>query len=271
MDINVSEWLNLLVRWFHIIAGITWIGQTYLFNWMERRLTPATGPGRDNVMGQLWMVHGGGFYLVEKQREPELMPRLLYWFKWESALTWISGFLLLVIVYWTGGVLVDLQSGISEAGGIAISVSVLVAGWVGYNMVWRSPLGRNEIVGAAVSWLLVVGLVQLLNGRLSSRAAYLHVGAMFGTIMAANVWLRILPAQRQMLAATKAGDAVDMTLAARARQCSKHNTYLSVPLIAIMISNHFPTATYGSHDSALVLGGLTLVGWGAAKVMRDVL
>jgi uncharacterized membrane protein len=178
--------------------------------------------------------------------------------------------LLLIVVYWTGGILVDVQSGLSDAAGIAISVGVLLAGFAVYTAIWRSPLGRSDAVGAAVALALVVALVYWLTGRLTARAAFLHVGAVFGTIMAANVWMTILPAQRHMLAATKAGREPDMALAARARRCTKHNTYMSVPLILLMISNHFPTATYGHSASPLVLAVLILVGWGGAKLMRDV-
>ncbi|MBI4057156.1 MAG: urate hydroxylase PuuD [Elusimicrobia bacterium] len=270
MDLSqINEWLNLIVRWFHVVAGITWIGQTYLFNWMEKTLTPPEDSrSRKNIAGELWMVHGGGFYLVEKQKVPEIMPKTLHWFKWEAALTWISGILLLIIVYYMGGLMVEPDSRVSEAAAIGIGVGVLVMGWIAYNLLWRSPLGKNEVLGATLCLFLVMGLTYELSHLLSPRAAYMHIGAMFGTIMAANVWMIILPAQTKMIAATKVGKTPDRSLAARAKRCSKHNTYMSIPLIFLMISSHFPTASYGSDYNWVILGGLILLGWGAARLMR---
>ncbi len=274
----------MAARWFHVVLGITWIGQTYLFNWLERRLTPPADPeAKENVAGELWMVHSGGFYLVEKQAAPEIMPRTLHWFKWESALTWISGMVLLFIVYYLGGALLESDSTLGPAAATGLGLGVLVGGFAVYELLWRSPLGRNEVVGAALSLLLVLGLAYALASVFSGRAVYMHVGALFGTIMTANVWMRILPAQRRMLAAAKGEghrlpkdrDKVrrgkgehDPALAARARQATKHNTYMSVPLIVLMIGSHFPVSTYGSGQPWLVLGVLILVGWGAAKFMR---
>jgi len=270
MDPYISEWLNLLVRWFHVIAGITWIGQTYLFNWMERRLTPPdNAEAKSNISGELWMVHGGGFYLVEKQKFPEIMPHTLHWFKWEAALTWISGILLLTIVYYLGGAQLEFDSEISEAAGVGIGIGTLLLGWLVYDLLmWRSPLGVHELSAGVILTCLTVGLAYGLTCVLSPRAAYMHIGALFGTIMVANVWLRILPAQRAMIQATRAGERPDRSLAARAALCSKQNTYMSFPLILIMISNHFPTATYGSEHSWMILGLLMIVGFGAAKIMR---
>jgi len=269
-SINIHEWLNLIFRWVHVIVGIMWIGQTYLFNWLETRFRePANASEKKNVAGQVWMVHGGGFYLVEKQTVPEMMPRKLYWFKWESAFTWISGFLLLIVVYYMGGLVLLPDSELSEMAGVGIGLGTLVGGWVVYALLCRTPLLNNDSLFAVVSYVLIVVLIYLLGQVLSDRATYIHIGAMFGTIMAANVWMRIMPAQRQMVAATTAGTEVDKRLASRAKQCSKHNTFLSVPLIFLMISNHFPTATYGNEHGWIVLSILILVGWGAAKLIRD--
>lgn len=269
MEISVSEWANLIVRWFHVVAGIAWIGQTYLFNWFEKTMAGSVPPGsQGNVAGRLWMVHGGGFYRVEKQRAPEIMPETLHWFKWESALTWISGVLLLTIVYYAGGLMVEPDGPIGETAAIALGIGVMAGGWIAYNLIWKSPIGRNEYLGAGVSWALVVALACALSRLLSPRAAYMHVGAMFGTIMAANVWMVILPGQRKMLEAVKAGLKPDMAHGERGKRASKHNTYLSVPLVFLMVSNHFPTASYGHPYGWAVLGALILAGWGAAKLMR---
>jgi uncharacterized membrane protein len=270
MGIEWNEWLNLLVRWVHVIAGITWIGQTYLFNWMERVLVaPGNPKEKPNISGELWMVHGGGFYLVEKQKWPEIMPRTLHWFKWEAGLTWISGVLLLGIVYWAGAPLLEYGSELGRGTGIAISIGVLAGGWLVYDLLWSTPLQKNEALGAAVSWALVMILAYNLQKVFSDRSVYLHIGAMFGTIMVSNVWMRIIPAQKKMMAITQAGGQPDQSLAARARRCSKHNTFMSVPLIFTMISNHFPAATFGRPESLVILGILILVGFGGAKVIRD--
>src|SRR5581483_6275902 len=170
---------NLVLRWFHVIAGIMWIGTTYLFNWMERVLEPSEKP---NIMGEMWMVHGGGFYLVEKQKWPETMPRALHWFKWESMLTFLSGFALLMVVYWAGAPLLEYGSPLTRAQAIGISLGTLILGRVGYELIWRSPLGRSEPVGAAASWVAIVAVAWALGHWLSDRATFLHVGAMLGTI-----------------------------------------------------------------------------------------
>jgi len=270
MEVNVSEWLNLIVRWFHVIAGVMWIGQTFLFNWLEKRLALASSASEDpNVSGKLWMVHGGGFYLLEKQKTPKEMPRELYWFKYESLLTWVSGFLLLFIVYYYGGLMLEPDSELSDLTGVLIGLGTLVGGWILYNLIWYTPLGKNEYLGASISLAVIIGFSYLLDNFISSRAVLMHVGAVFGTIMVCNVWFRILPAQDEMLSATRAGKKPNMELAVKAKNCSKHNTFLSVPLILIMISNHFPTATYGNQNNWLVLGFLVVLGWVIASFIRN--
>lgn len=267
----LHEWLHLLTRWFHVVVAVAWVGQTWLFSWMDRSLEALAGGeegGTDGVEGRLWMIHSGGFYRVDKQRlVPARMPATLHWFKWEAALTWLSGLGMLTIVYYAGGAIVAPDSPVGTAGGIAIGLGSLAAGWIVYDLLWLSPLRRREPLGAAVCFALIVAAGWLLLHFLSARAAYLHMGAIFGTIMAANVWQRILPAQRQLVAATRAGTAADPALAARAKQRSKHNTYLSVPVIFLMISSHFPTATYGHRLDWLLLGVLVLLGWAGRKVM----
>ncbi|MFQ5742176.1 MAG: urate hydroxylase PuuD [Acidobacteriota bacterium] len=268
MNAYVSEWLNLTLRWIHVLAGILWVGQTYFFSWLDSRMSASTGPSaEEKVAGGVWMVHSGGFYLVKKPEALEQLPRNLHWFRWEAAITWISGFLLLGIVYYMGGILVVPASGISIAAGTGIGLGVLLLGWLIYDLLWSSPLGKNELLGGTISFALVVGTAYSLTQVLSGRAAFIHIGAIFGTIMAANVWIRILPAQRQMVAAAKEGKRLDPALAAQAKQRSKHNTYMTVPLVFIMVSNHFPTASYGHHLNWLMLAAFVLVGWAARKVM----
>ena len=266
---TISEYLNLAFRWFHIVAGISWIGQTYLFNWMERTLPLEMDANADeNVSGQLWMVHGGGFYLVEKQTKPKVMPRTLHWFKWESALTFLSGFFLLIIVYYMGGLMLEPDSEMGELTAALIGMVVLILGFGVYRLLWSSPLGNNEYIGATISLILIIGLFVGMDQLFSSRAAMFHIGALFGTIMAANVWMIILPAQRKMIAAVENNQQPDMLLGVKAKNCSKHNTYMSIPVIFIMISSHFPVTTYGNSDNWLMLGVFILIGWAVAKWMR---
>jgi uncharacterized membrane protein len=214
------------------------------------------------------MVHSGGFYVMERQKGVELLPRTLYWFKWEAAFTWLSGFLLLGLVYHMGGLMVEPDSGISVGRAAGIGTLAIILGWVVYDLLWMSPLGKNEAVGTVVSYALLVGLAYGLNQVMSGRAAWMHVGAVLGTIMTANVWMRIIPGQRRMVAAVKEGRAPDLTLGARAKQRSRHNTFMVFPVVAIMISNHFPVATYGNSNNWLILGVLVLIGWAAAYLVR---
>ena len=267
MDFNLTEWLNLIFRWIHVFAGILWIGQTYFFTWLDGRFTELTTRKYDKPEdGRIWMVHSGGFYIVEKQKVPKLMPATLHWFRWEAALTWLTGVSLLILVYYFGGLMVDET--MDEATALRVGVGVLLAAWPVYELLWRSPLGRDERIGAAVSFILVVLASYGLMQYMGPRAAYMHIGAMFGTIMAANVWFTIIPAQRKMVAALNAKKEPDPALAHRAKTCSKHNTFMVMPLVFIMISNHFPTATYGTSMNWLVLSILIIIGWGAAKIVR---
>jgi uncharacterized membrane protein len=263
-----GEWLNLLLRWFHVFAGILWIGQTWLFTWFEAHFEPSPGPS--DVAGELWMVHSGGFYKVEKHQAPQVLPRTLHWFRWEAALTWISGMGLLLLVYYAGGLLVDdrvADIGVGTASGIGLGL--LVGSWFVYDALCRSPLGRSGVGLAAAGLLLILALAFGLTRVLSGRAAYMHVGAVLGTLMAANVWMRILPAQRRMIALAQGGATRDPALGEQAKLRSKHNTFMVVPLVFIMLSNHFPTISYGHRYNWLLLGAFVLLGWGAARVVRE--
>src|SRR6266852_8497809 len=215
---------------------------------------------------QVWMVHSGSFSVVDKQTLPKLLPTTLYWFRWEALITWISGFLLLGLLYYSGGLLLDDSvSNIGMGGAVAIGLGTLIVGFSVYEGIWMSPLGRSPQVAGAICYLLVVALAYGLTHVISGRAAYIHVGALFGTIMTANVWMRILPASRKMLKAMREGKPHDFDLAERAKWRTIHNTYMTVPLIFLMISNHFPTATYGASYNWLILSALVLVGAVAAN------
>ena len=266
------EWLNLLLRWVHVIAGIMWIGDSFLFMWMDRSLAPASRPREGAVVGELWMVHSGGFYEVVKRTHlrPNEVPARLHWFMWEAYATWISGFFLLGVVYYFGGGVFLVDRGVSGIGvgqAVALSLALLVVGYLVYDALWRSPFGQRRGPAAAVSFALIVGLAWGLTRVYSGRAAFLHVGALLGTIMAANVGHHIIPAQRKMLAATRAGTPVDVSLGERAKHRSIHNHYLTFPVLFTMLSTHFP-ATYGHPLAWLVLALLMVVGAAAKYVMN---
>ena len=265
MDYSLSEWLNLIVRWVHVFAAILWVGTTYYFTWLDGQLRRAAGePG-----GRVWMVHSGGFYTVEKQKSLGVAPGDVHWFRWEAMTTWLSGLLLLVIVFYAGGLMVDpIAAPVSPAAGIAIGVATLITGWVVYDLLAASPLARQEALFAAVAFAGIVAVMAGLSRFLSPRATYIHIGALFGTIMALNVWMRILPPQRRMIAMAARGETIEPALGAGAKHRSKHNTFMAVPTAFIMISSHFPTASYGSRHGLIVLAILILVGWGAAAVLR---
>src|SRR3954462_1773652 len=205
MTFDAQEWANLLLRWIHVFAGILWVGTTFYFTWLDGRfaeLERAMGGGDSSKPAEgkrVWMVHSGGFYQVEKEKKPIVMPEKLHWFRWEAAITWLSGILLFVLVYYHGGMLVDFEGGrISEGSAIILSVVLIAAGWTVYDLLWNSKLLRNEMTGAMLGYVLIVALTWLCFHYFARRAACLQLGAVLGTIMTANVWMRILPAQRRM-------------------------------------------------------------------------
>ncbi|MFZ0061247.1 MAG: urate hydroxylase PuuD [Pyrinomonadaceae bacterium] len=271
IDPTLSEWLNLITRWIHVFAGIMWVGTTYYFTWLDARLTEEEkAVANTGSPAQIWMVHSGGFYVVEKRKIPDELSRKLHWFRWEAGTTWLSGMALLIIVFYLGGgALVDQDvSSISVNAAIALGVGVLVVGWIVYDLLMLSPLRQNEKLFAVLAYLIIVAVAYGLTRVLSGRAAYIHVGAMFGTIMAANVWMRILPAQKKMIAAIKEGRKPDDALSGQAKLRSKQNTFMAVPVVFIMLSSHFPGVTYGERNNWLILSILILAGWIAAKFIR---
>lgn len=251
MSEDVKSWLELIFRWVHVIAGVMWIGHLYFFNFVNAQVAKTYDADS------------------KKKVVPELMPRALYWFRWGAAYTWVTGILLFVFVYMIGaaqsGMLIPLESGRPIGMGHGIVFGTLIVGWVIYDVLWKS-LEKKETVGAAVSFVLASGLIIGLHQIFAPRAAYILLGGTFGTIMAANVWMRIWPAQRRIISAIKAGTAPDGALVARAGLRSKHNTYMSVPLIFTMISNHYP-AVYGSSLSPFFLIALVALGWGMTKML----
>ncbi len=253
------EWLNLTVRWLHLIVGIAWIGASFYFVWLDNTIRPPR-PGSAlearGVSGELWAVHGGGFYNPQKYLlAPPELPQQLHWFKWEAYSTWLSGFALLVIVYYANAsaMLVDRSvADIGAAQAIAIGVGALVAAWAVYDGLCRSPLSRHQGWFGAVVFLLLTAAAYGLSQVLSGRAAYIHVGAMIGTIMVGNVLMVIIPGQKKMVVAMMAGQAPDPVHGRRGKERSVHNNYFTLPVIFIMVSNHYAT-TYAHPQNWAVL------------------
>ncbi len=270
LDPTISEWLNLILRWVHVFAGIMWVGTTYYFTWLDARLTEEEKAALNTGnAAQIWMVHSGGFYLVEKRKVPDELSRKLHWFRWEAGTTWLSGMALLLLMFYIGGgsgLIGDME--IRPWVAIAIGLGTLIGGWIVYDLMNLSPLGKNEKAFAVISYVMIVAVAYGLTRVLSGRAAYIHVGAMFGTIMAANVWMRILPAQQKMIEAIKEGRKPDDALSGQAKFRSKQNTFMAVPVVFLMISNHFPGVAYGEQYNWVILAVLVLLGWVAAKFIR---
>lgn len=258
--VDLNEWLNLALRWLHFTAGIAWIGSSFYFVWLDNHLTkPAAG----EASGELWSVHGGGFYHNQKyQVAPAAMPEHLHWFKWEAYFTWISGFSLLVLIYYWGaqGFLIDPgKAALTPGAGIAIGLASLALGWLIYDLLCRSPLKANNALFGLFWFVCLLWAAALLDSLFASRAAYMHVGAIIGTVMVGNVFLIIIPNQKKVVADLVAGRTPDPALGAMAKQRSLHNNYMTLPVLFIMISNHYPM-TYGAQRPWLVLALLGLTG-----------
>jgi uncharacterized membrane protein len=253
------EWLNLLVRWLHIITGIAWIGASFYFVWLDNSIRPPA-PGselaRKGVSGELWAVHGGGFYNPQKYLvAPAELPADLHWFKWEAYSTWLSGFALLAIVYYFNAQAMMVDRAVADLSSwqaVGIGLASLVVGWTVYDLLCRSKLGQNDLAFGAVVFALLVGAAWALTHFLSGRAAYIHVGAMIGTIMVANVLMVIIPGQRKMVEAMRAGGRPDPVYGIRGKQRSVHNNYFTLPVLFIMISNHYAMTYRNDHAWAVL-------------------
>jgi len=248
----MMTWLEAAFRWTHVVAAILWIGNLYFFNFVNAQVAKSYDPES------------------RKKVVPELMPRALYWFRWGAVYTWTSGMLLAALVYYSVDNLIrkDVtgRATISQIAGVAISLALIGVVFFVYEAVWKAA-GKNERVGVGVLYGLFVILLFLLSRIFTGRALFIHAGMLFGTVMIMNVWMRIWPAQKKLIRAAKGVAAPpEATVAAMAALRSKHNTYLSVPLVFTMISNHYPTL-YGWEHSWITLAAIIALGFGVAKLL----
>jgi uncharacterized membrane protein len=260
------EWLNLIVRWLHIIVGIAWIGASFYFVWLDNTIRPPA-PGSElakkGVSGELWAVHGGGFYNPQKYLvAPAELPEELHWFKWEAYSTWLSGFALLTIAYYFNAQAMMVDKSVADIGSwqaVGIGLGSLLIGWTVYDLLCRSKLGQHDLAFGIVMFILITGAAWVLTHFLSGRAAYIHVGAMIGTMMVGNVVMLIIPGQRKMVNAMLAGQSPNPIHGKKAKQRSVHNNYFTLPVLFIMISNHY-AMTYRHEHAWLVLAFIMAAG-----------
>jgi len=265
MESYFIDWLSLLGRWLHMLTGIAWIGASFYFVWLDNHLRAPLDPALQakGVSGELWAVHGGGFYNAQKYRvAPATLPATLHWFKWEAYWTWMSGFFLLCVIYYHGAsvYLVDKNvADISSSTAIMAGLGTLVAGWIIYDRLCESPLGANARLFAVVMTVLLSAAAYGLCHLFSGRGAYIHFGALLGSIMVANVFFVIIPGQRELVIAKQEGREPDPRHGLRGKQRSVHNTYFTLPVLFVMMSNHY-AMTYGHAWNWLVLIAISLAG-----------
>jgi len=263
IDPYANEWLDLLVRWLHVVAAIAWIGSSFYFIALDNHLRPPKDEADADlgVGGEAWEIHGGGFYQVQKYRvAPKTLPEPLHWFKWEAYTTWLSGFALLIVLYYVNANTYLIDKSVADLHpweAIAISVSLLVAAWVVYDGLCR--MIPDDLALAGVLLVLVTLAAWGISHLFAGRAEYIQIGAMLGTMMAGNVFFVIIPAHWELIRAKQAGREPDAAAGLRAKQRSVHNNYLTLPVVFTMISNHFPI-TYGHSYSWLILVALLVIG-----------
>ena len=263
-DAYATDWLNLLTRWLHVVAGIVWIGSSFYFIALDNHLRPPKDPGDADVGvgGESWEIHGGGFYNIKKYLvAPRILPETLHWFKWEAYTTWLSGFALMIVLYYLNAdtYLIDKSVADLSAGeAVAISIGLLAAAWVVYDLLCRL-LATRPLVLAFVLLVLITIAAWGIGHLFSARAMYLQIGAMLGTMMVGNVFFVIIPAHWELVRAKQAGREPDPAANARAKLRSVHNNYLTLPVVFTMLSNHFPF-TYGHSYAWLILVVLLVIG-----------
>jgi uncharacterized membrane protein len=264
MEAYASDWVQLILRWVHLITGIAWIGASFYFVWLDNSLQPPRDPADADkgIGGELWAVHGGGFYVVRKFLvAPETLPATLHWFKWEAYWTWISGFALLVVMYYVQSRVYLIDRGVADLApwqAIGVSVALIAAGWIFYDQLCKRLGLERETWIAAAMIALVAGCAWALSHLYSGRGMYIQIGAMLGTIMVANVAHVIIPSQRRLVQAKEQGMPPDPLDGLRGRQRSVHNNYFTLPVLFVMISNHYPL-TYGNPHAWLVLVAIMLL------------
>jgi uncharacterized membrane protein len=259
-EAHFMEWMNIVVRVMHITFGIAWIGASFYFVFLENSLN-RTENVRDELAGNLWAIHGGGFYYLEKYKiAPKQVPKHLHWFKYEAYFTWLSGFGLLFIVYYFNAqaFLIDKNVlDLTPLQAISIGIGSFIAGWIIYHLLCKTPLAKNGALFAIIGFIIATGFAYFYAHVFNSRAAYIHFGAMIGTIMAANVFFIIIPSQKAMVTAAKENKPLDPELGKAAGLRSLHNNYFTLPVLFVMVSNHFPS-TFGNQYSWLILAIITL-------------
>jgi uncharacterized membrane protein len=259
------DWLSLLGRWLHLIAGIAWIGASFYFIWLDNHLLPPVDPQLEDkgVAGELWAVHGGGFYNSHKYRvAPASLPPLLHWFYWEAYTTFLSGFFLLCLLYYGQAevYLIDPSvAALSKPLAIALGAAFLPGGWLVYDGLCRTPLGRRGTALGVVLAVLLTLAAWVLCHLFSGRGAYMEFGAMLGTIMVANVFFVIIPGQRELVRAKREGREPDPKHGIAGKLRSTHNTYFTLPVLFVMISNHY-AMTFGARNNWLVLIAMSAAG-----------
>jgi uncharacterized membrane protein len=256
MSPRIWEILDLAARWVHVIAGIMWVGNSLLFNWLDRTLSPSTRGG-DGMLGESWLLHSGGFYFVEKtQLVGQPLPATLHWFKWQAYTTWLSGAALLVVVYYAGGraAMADASvAALSHGQAMAVGIAAILGGVTLYEGVQRALAPRMPRLATAVLLVAFVAIVYTLTHLLNGRAAFLHVGALLATIMAANVANTIIPSQRELVKTVTGSGRADPAVSARAKRVSITNNYVTFPVIALMVSSHYPSLYFHRHSWVVLL------------------
>jgi uncharacterized membrane protein len=258
----LTEWLHFAVRWLHVIAGIAWIGSSFYFVHLDLSLKPRRGLPK-GAYGEAWQVHGGGFYhMVKFLVAPPEMPEKLTWFKWEAYTTWLSGMAMLILVYYMNAdlYLIDKSTmDLTPAKAVLLSAIGLTLGWLIYDALCRSRLGRSDVALGLTGFVFLIALSYGFNQIFSGRGAFMQMGALIGTMMVANVFVIIMPNQRKVVAALLRGDTPDPSLGAQAKQRSLHNNYLTLPVVFIMIGNHYPLA-FATRYSWIILALVIIMG-----------
>jgi len=263
MDPYIADWLNLIIRFAHVITGIAWIGASFYFVWLDNHLEkPPEWKAEKGISGDLWAIHGGGFYEVAKYKlAPEKMPTLLHWFKWEAYSTWITGFFLLTLMFYVGAetYLIPSGSDMTQMQAIAYGLGSIIVGVGVYEVLVRTKLKDHGLLLGIILLVLGTALSYGLMQVFSPRGAYMHMGAVMGTIMAGNVFFGIMPSQRELVKAVETSSKPDSKYGLNAKLRSTHNTYFTLPVIFIMISNHYPM-TFNHNAGWIVLIALILIG-----------